>query len=83
MIIDTNDIRITAETLIDENNDTVVRMRDVCDAIRRTKPFRPVARWVPIFGIENNGKFMCTNCKTVKDDGSRFCPDCGAQMEVI
>lgn len=86
MITDTNDIRITADTFIDEDGSRLVAIRDVIASINRTRPIRESGKWiVHEYAEECEGRLIpnyeCSVCHSWFRDHRKFCGDCGTEME--
>lgn len=86
MIIDTNDIRITADTFIDEDGSRLVAIHDVIASINRTRPIRESGkRIVHEHAEECEGRLIpnyeCSACHLRFRDHRKFCGDCGTEME--
>ena len=47
------------------------------------EPERKTGKWIPVY--DDNGRcsdFRCSACNGADEYGSKFCPNCGAKMEV-
>ena len=81
---------ISREAAFDEiiwNSDNgVIDARVAIEALRNLPPVEPerkTGKWIPVY--DDNGRchnFRCSACNSADEHDSKFCPNCGAKMEV-